>query len=321
MEKRNCSRGSTLSSFQTPGLRQGYGVAQAWRGMMGLSLVALTAGFVAYSPAVAQSFDAVPPVPAGAVPVPNGGASAPIGQQYVVVVNGTGSGVLDQVRLVEPTAFRTTFQGRSVIQAGRFNLSSNAQQRVSELAALGLTAEMAQVAAAVPTFTPGPGLPSNVYAGTGELPPLPTAALPPMEGGTPSLAQVPALPPVSSTPQMPSAAGNVEFGQQLVPPTTPPANGGATLVPPTTAAPPQPGAGTAARAPYYVIIPTDTANLGTLSSQVVQLGTPADRVQQRTAPRGPHVAVGPFSDRGLANRWNDFYRQSGIPNTRVHFDR
>lgn len=320
MEKRNRSMKSTRSSFHAPGGRQDHRIIQAWRGGISLSLVALTVGFLAHSPAMAQPFDAVPPVPAGAVPVPNGGTPAPSGQQYVVVVNSTGSGVLDQVRLVEPTAFRTTFQGRSVIQAGRFNLASNAQQRVSELAALGLRAEMSQVAAAVPTFTPSPGLPPNVYAGTGELPPLPTAALPPVEG-TPSLAQVPALPPVSSTPQMPPAAGNVEFGQQLVPPTTPPPNGGATLVPPTPGAPPQPGAGTAARAPYYVVIPTDTANLAALSNQVVQLGTPADRVQQRTAPRGPHVAVGPFSDRGLANRWNDFYRQSGIPNTRVHFDR
>jgi hypothetical protein len=74
-------------------------------------------------------------------------------------------------------------------------------------------------------------------------------------------------------------------------------------------------------APYYVVIPTDASNLGTLSSRVIQLGTPADRVQQRTEPRGPHVAIGPFADRGLANRWNDFYREAGLGNSRVFFER
>jgi hypothetical protein len=51
------------------------------------------------------------------------------------------------------------------------------------------------------------------------------------------------------------------------------------------------------------------------------LGTPADRVQMRTAPRGPHVAVGPFADRGLANQWSNFYRDAGLSSSRVFFQR
>jgi hypothetical protein len=74
-------------------------------------------------------------------------------------------------------------------------------------------------------------------------------------------------------------------------------------------------------APYYVVIPTSSSNLQVVSAQIIQLGTPADRVQMRTAPRGPHVAVGPFADRGLANQWSNFYRDAGLSSSRVFFQR
>lgn len=267
-----------------------------------------------------QGYEAVPPLPAGVMPVP---AAAPIsgaalpqmptsGQQYVIYVNDTSDTVLSQVRQVEPTAFRTTFQGRSVIQAGRFNMTGNAQQRITDLGALGVTAEMAQVAAAVPYYTSTAALPNNVYASNGDLPPLPDAAFPQAPtSGVP----VPALPP--NVAQVPPAPGNVEFGQELNY-GVPPAPSGGVAIPPPAGAPP---VTESSSAPYYVVIPTNASNLGTLSNQVIQLGTPADRVQQRTSPRGPHVAVGPFTDRGLANRWNDFYREAGLGNSRVFFQR
>jgi hypothetical protein len=218
------------------------------------------------------------------------------------------------VRTVEPTAFRTNFQGRSVIQAGRFNMSSNAQQRMTDLAALGVASQMAQVAAAVPSFAQTPALPSNVYASSGDLPPLPDVGFAQGPGGA---VPVPALPP--GVAQVPPTPGNVEFGQELNygTPSAPPSG---QMLPPPNVAPPTESF-TAPRAPYFVVIPTDSSNLGNVSSQVIQLGTPPDRVQQRTAPRGPHVAVGPFTDRALANRWNDFYREAGIGNSRVHFER
>ncbi|MGG6239571.1 hypothetical protein ACQ4N7_13165 [Nodosilinea sp. AN01ver1] len=268
-----------------------------------------------------QGYEAVPPLPAGVMPVP---AAAPVsgaalpqvptsGQQYLIYVNDTSESVLSQVRQVEPTAFRTTFQGRSVIQAGRFNMTGNAQQRIADLGALGVTAEMAQVAAAVPYYAPTAAMPNNVYASNGNLPPLPDGALPqvPDAAGVP----VPALPP--NVAQVPPTPGNVEFGQELNY-GVPPAPSGGVAIPPPAGAPP---VTQSASAPYYVVIPTDSSNLGNLSNQVIQLGTPPDRVQQRTAPRGPHVAVGPFTDRGLANRWNDFYREAGIGNSRVFFQR
>lgn len=276
-----------------------------------VSTAAIAAAVLGLAPqGLAQGFDAVPPLPAGALPVP--GTAPTSGQQYLIYVNDTSNTTLSQVRIVEPTAFRTNFQGRSVIQAGRFNMSSNAQQRISELSALGVRGEMAQVAAAAPSFAQTPALPGNVYAANGELPPLPDAAFP---GG--AAVPVPALPP--GVAQVPPAPGNVEFGQELNY-GAPPLPSVGVMSPPPNAAPPTESF-TAPRAPYFVVIPTDSSDLGNVSNQVIQLGTPPDRVQQRTAPRGPHVAVGPFTDRGLANRWNDFYRQAGLGNSRVHFER
>jgi hypothetical protein len=236
------------------------------------------------------------------------------GQQYLIYVSDTSDAALGQVRLVEPTAFRTTFQGRSVIQAGRFNMTANAQQRVTDLAALGVRAEMAQVAAAVPYYSQTAALPDNVYASTGSLPPLPEAALPPGPGaaGVP----VPALPP--SVAQVPPAPGNVEFGQELNYGVPSAVNSGVSIPPPASA---PPATSVTFSAPYYVVIPTSEADLANVSAQVIQLGTPAAQVQQRTAPRGPHVAVGPFTDRGLANRWNSFFREAGLSNSRVYFER
>lgn len=283
--------------------------------------IAAVVGVLGIAPhGLTQGYEAVPPLPAGVMPVPTAapvsGAALPqvpaSGQQYLIYVNDTSDAVLSQVRQVEPTAFRTTFQGRSVIQAGRFNMTGNAQQRITDLSTLGVTAEMAQVAAAVPYYAPTAAMPNNVYASNGNLPPLPDAAFPqaPTTG-----VPVPSLPP--NVAQVPSTPGNVEFGQELNYGVPPAPSGGVTMPPPTGAPP----VTESFSAPYYVVIPTDSSNLGTLSSQVIQLGTPPDRVQQRTAPRGPHVAVGPFTDRGLANRWNDFYREAGLGNSRVFFQR
>jgi len=79
---------------------------------------------------LAQTYDLVPPPPDGAIPVPSSGAIPPSsagssagmgnqnvsGQQYVVFVNGGSDLLLEQVRMVEPTAFRTNHQGQTVIQ-------------------------------------------------------------------------------------------------------------------------------------------------------------------------------------------------------------
>jgi hypothetical protein len=283
---------------------------------LGLVSAVAIAGLTSHGPAHGQGYDVVPPLPAGVIPVPSSTMpQAPVsGQQYVVFVTDTSEATLRQVQMVEPTAFRTTLQGQSVIQAGRFNHSANAQQRVNDLSARGVRAQMSAAPAAQPYYAQTPALPNNVYASSGGLPPLPGVTVIPPQGA----GGLPVLPPPA---QIPPTSGNVEFGQQLAytVPATP--NAYPVNVPPPSGTAMVPANAAPASAPYYVIIPASTANLPTISAQVIQLGTPADRVQTRTEPRGPHVAVGPFADRGLANRWSDFYRDAGIANSRVHFQR
>lgn len=284
-----------------------------------LSAMVFVAG-VGHGAAQAQGYDIVPPIPAGVVPVPSSPvpqvstSSQPSGQQFVVFVNDASDATLYQVQMVEPTAFRTTFQGQPVIQAGRFNHAANAQARVNDLSSRGISAQMSAAPAAQPIFAQTLDVPGNVYAASGTLPPLP--------GGTASPLPSP-MPPGSA-----SGSSHVEFGQQLsyTAPASPANSYPVTMPSPgdsaAMASPVAPAvAPTNPNAPYYVVIPTSANNLQSLGAQVVQLGTPADRVQMRTEPRGPHVAVGPFADRGLANQWNNFFRDAGLASSRVFFQR
>ncbi|WP_242063180.1 hypothetical protein [Nostoc sp. FACHB-892] len=77
---------------------------------------------------------------------------------------------------------------------------------------------------------------------------------------------------------------------------------------------------------YYVIIPTTLEQLSAIASQVRQnlgqfsqdLGR-SGAVLERTQPRGPHVAIGPFSDRFPAQEWNKYLRNIGYRNARVYY--
>jgi len=59
-------------------------------------------------------------------------------ESYLVLVDNSDPRILQQVRLVEPTAFTGNFQGRSVIQAGVFSRLNNAQERIRQLQAYGI---------------------------------------------------------------------------------------------------------------------------------------------------------------------------------------
>lgn len=293
---------------------------QARRAGLGILSALTLASVMGQGSAQAQGYDIVPPLPAGVVPVPvSPMPQAPAsGQQFVVFVNDTSEATLRQVQMVEPTAFRTTFQGQPVIQAGRFNHSANAQMRVNDLASRGVSAQMSAAPAAQPVFAQMPTMPNNVYAASGTLPPLPGVTVIPPGGSVSTLP----MPSVQPPPVSPSASGNVEFGQQLSY-TTPasPANSYPVNMPPPSGSTAMATPAEVPNAPFYVVIPTAESNLQAVSAQIIQLGTPADRVQMRTAPRGPHVAVGPFADRGLANQWNNFYRDAGLSSSRVFFER
>jgi len=77
---------------------------------------------------------------------------------------------------------------------------------------------------------------------------------------------------------------------------------------------------------YYVAIPTTPEQLPAIAAQIRQnlvrfsqdLGR-SGGVLERTQPRGPHVAIGPFSDRFQAEEWNKFLRNTGYRNARVYY--
>ncbi|WP_223280048.1 hypothetical protein [Nostoc sp. PA-18-2419] len=77
---------------------------------------------------------------------------------------------------------------------------------------------------------------------------------------------------------------------------------------------------------YYVIIPTTLQDLPGIAAQIRQnlarfsqdLGR-SGGVLERTQPRGPHVAVGPFADRVQAQEWNKYLRNTGYRNARVYY--
>ncbi|WP_334839654.1 hypothetical protein [Nostoc sp.] len=77
---------------------------------------------------------------------------------------------------------------------------------------------------------------------------------------------------------------------------------------------------------YYVAIPTTQEQLSAIAAQIRQnlarfsqdLGR-SGAVLERTQPRGPHVAVGPFSDRFQAEEWNKYLRNIGYRNARVYY--
>ncbi|MBN3890054.1 MAG: hypothetical protein HWQ43_13065 [Nostoc sp. JL31] len=77
---------------------------------------------------------------------------------------------------------------------------------------------------------------------------------------------------------------------------------------------------------YYVAIPTTSEQLPAIAAQVRQNlnGLTQDLarsggVLERTQPRGPHVAVGPFSNRFQAEEWNRYMRKLGYSNARVYY--
>ncbi|WP_245246154.1 hypothetical protein [Nostoc sp. ATCC 53789] len=77
---------------------------------------------------------------------------------------------------------------------------------------------------------------------------------------------------------------------------------------------------------YYVVIPTTQEQLSAIAEQIRQnlarfsqdLGR-SGAVLERTQPRGPHVAVGPFADRFQAEEWNKYLRNIGYRNARVFY--
>ena len=223
-------------------------------------------------------------------------------EQYVVLVNGNSDLLLEQVRQIEPSAFVNYVEGTSVIQAGRFNSLQNAQQRANELAIIGIGAQIKSsvpVSAPIAVTTPTDYASSVPIATNGTLPPIPVAATPPaVEFGQSPPVQTATPPP---TPVSPSSV-----------PVYP-----VNVTPPPSAAPPM--VQQALPSGYYVVVPGRSAELTNLANRIVSLGAAPSAVQTRTSPRGPHVSVGPYNDRGLAREWRNYLRDSGL-DARIYFE-
>ncbi len=63
-------------------------------------------------------------------------------ERYLVIIDNNSSELLEQVRFIEPGAFRNRYQGRSVIQAGLFETFNNAEQRMKELQSNGISSRI-----------------------------------------------------------------------------------------------------------------------------------------------------------------------------------
>ena len=85
------------------------------------------------------------PFPNSPAPVSAPPTRALPSQTYLVYVNGNSPLMLEQVKRVEPEAFRKEYRGRTVIQVGQFIDQSNARRRAEALQNQGIRAEVAQV--------------------------------------------------------------------------------------------------------------------------------------------------------------------------------
>jgi hypothetical protein len=105
-----------------------------------------------FPPVIVPRDPTLPTLEPAPAPFPNSPApiSAPPtralpSQTYLVYVNGNSPLMLEQVRRVEPEAFRKEYRGRTVIQVGQFIDQSNARRRAEALQDQGIRAEVAQV--------------------------------------------------------------------------------------------------------------------------------------------------------------------------------
>nr|WP_238361130.1 SPOR domain-containing protein [Iningainema tapete] len=203
----------------------------------------------------AQVIDFVPPPPSNNEPLPplpvdrDGYRVPPVNTNpqryyqnragYKVFINSSSYQLLQQVRnQVDRGAFRTSYQGRSVIQAGAFSTRASANRRLEQLRSIGIYNL------------------SSTYTNNGQ--------------GRPNL--------------------------------------------------PDQGDYSRRSRNYYVVIPALGEDLFALRNQINRnVGQNNIEVVAREQPRGPHVAVGPFYQRSLAEQWNKYLRDQGYRGARVYY--
>jgi len=74
---------------------------------------------------------------------------------------------------------------------------------------------------------------------------------------------------------------------------------------------------------YFVVIPSSRRDLPLLDERVKRLQADTTdntvMVSRREWPLGPHVRVGPFLERGQAERWQRYLRKMGVRQARVYY--
>ncbi|MDY7021621.1 MAG: hypothetical protein SWJ54_09695 [Cyanobacteriota bacterium] len=81
------------------------------------------------------------------------------------------------------------------------------------------------------------------------------------------------------------------------------------------------GFGLSERDSYFVLIPGQITDLNIIANNVIALGAPEQSVSVQNLDFDPFVAVGPFSSESLAEEWEDYFIDSGLPEARVYFGR
>ncbi len=72
---------------------------------------------------------------------------------------------------------------------------------------------------------------------------------------------------------------------------------------------------------YFILIPSQQNQLVSLAQNIVSLGVPSQSVQMQQAASNPFVAVGPFANQQLAQQWENYLKNSGLPRATIYFGR
>ncbi|AFZ44488.1 hypothetical protein PCC7418_2339 [Halothece sp. PCC 7418] len=170
-------------------------------------------------------------------------------------------------------------EGKNIIQAGLFSDAINARELVQSLSEQGITADIIEVAK-----------PRNVSSQANP------SSREYISLSTPTETETSVRDHQNSVPEKPEF---IPLAVETTPPT------------------PEAERKTSTRS-YYVVIPTREKNLSETAQAVAAAGVNQDLIWERNAPRGTHVAVGPFSHRAQASRWSSQLETEGL-NARVYF--
>jgi hypothetical protein len=72
---------------------------------------------------------------------------------------------------------------------------------------------------------------------------------------------------------------------------------------------------------YFAVIPAAARDIPVIAANIRRASGFNDLVLERQQPRGPHVAVGPFTDRNVAQAWDRYLRELGFRNSRLFYGR